>query len=400
MTQPATSYSSWRLALAAGGATCIANAAWWMQPMLMHDLSQVRGLGDFPAGMVLTVEMTCMAAASVVAARIFVGRSLLYLCLAGLALALSGNALSLLPVSYPVLLAARALAGLGAGLGLMMMNSTAALFADPDRAFARLSVINILFGIVITGVTPMFEHGGLSSPFMLVLLSLLATFPAVVWMPASLPVRSSLPHTHQTMAASRGARLAILVAVTFLVGCASGTMWVFYALIGQKAGMDMPAIDGAISMAVLAALVAAGIASFIGGRLGRVLPVAIGLAVLAVAVAALSRGPDEAAFRLATMGNIGALYFLTPYLFGAAVAQDPSGRGAVYVGSAFYLTGAIGPAFGGLISATVGMGVVGTATIMIAIGSAIAIWWIERGGPMHGADFAHEGPVMALHSND
>ena len=389
---PVPASAVWRLALAAAGGTCVANAAWWMQPLLMHDMSQVRGLGDFAAGMVLTVEMAVMALASVVASRIFVGRSLLLLSLIGLVLAIAGNALALMAPSYTILLVARGLAGTGAGLGLMMMNSTAALFLDPDRAFARLSVISIVFGMVITGVMPMIQHvPGFSSPFAMVLLSLL---------PSALVVRASEPHPQQAMARGSGYRLATLVVITFLIGCASGTMWVFYALIGQQAGLDMAGIDGAISMSVFAALLAAGAASLIGGRLGRVVPVMIGLAVLTAAIAVLSNHPGAMAFRLATMANVGALYFLTPYLFGAAAAQDPSGRGAVYVGSAFYLTGAVGPAFGGLISTTIGMEVVGTATIVIAIGSAFAIWWLERGGPRHGQDFAHEGPVMAFHAQD
>jgi predicted MFS family arabinose efflux permease len=391
----------WRLGLAAAGGTCIANAGWWMQPLLMHDMSQVRGLGDFAAGMVLTVEMACMAIASVVSARVFVGRSLQLLTLAGLVLAIGGNALSLLHLPYGALLLARGLAGTGAGLGLLLMNSTAALFSDPDRAFARLSVVSIVFGMVITGAMPVAEHlPGFASPFAMVLLSLLVTVPAVAVLPRGITVRHSEPHPQQELARGSGLRIATLAIITFLIGCVSGTMWVFYALIGQQAGLDMPGIDGAISMAVFAALIAAGVASLIGGRLGRVLPAVIGLAALAMAVAVLSNHPDAAAFRLATMGNIGALYFLTPYLFGAAAAQDPSGRGAVYVGSAFYLTGAVGPAFGGLISTTIGMGVVGMITIVVAGVSALAFWRVERGAAPQAQDFAHEGPVMALHARD
>jgi MFS family permease len=283
---PVPASAVWRLALAAAGGTCVANAAWWMQPLLMHDMSQVRGLGDFAAGMVLTVEMAVMALASVVASRIFVGRSLLLLSLIGLVLAIAGNALALMAPSYTILLVARGLAGTGAGLGLMMMNSTAALFLDPDRAFARLSVISIVFGMVITGVMPMIQHvPGFSSPFAMVLLSLLATVPAVALLPSALVVRASEPHPQQAMARGSGYRLATLVVITFLIGCASGTMWVFYALIGQQAGLDMAGIDGAISMSVFAALLAAGAASLIGGRLGRVVPVMIGLAVLTAAIA-------------------------------------------------------------------------------------------------------------------
>lgn len=387
-----------RVFLAAAGGTCIANASWWMQPLIMHDLAETRKWGEFAGGMVLTVEMATMALTSVVAARLLIGRSLMVLALIGVACAIGGAALSLITDDYVVLMLARAVAGAGAGLGLMMMNSVAALFPDPDRGFARLSVVSIVFGMAIVGAMPLLPG---ASPFAMVLLALFITVPLVILLPRGIVV--SAPHPAEggvglPSAASR--RIAVLAGVTFAIGCASGVMWVFYALIGQAAGLSMQALDGAISAAIFAALIAAGIASLIGGKLGRTLPLGLGLAVLAAAVVVLSSHPHELAFRLATMGNVGALYFLTPYLFGAASAQDRSGRGAVYVGSAFYLTGAVGPVLGGYLAETLGMGVVGTATVVIALVSLLVIGWIERRTPEHDPEFSREGPVMALHDRN
>lgn len=391
-----------RIFLAAAGATCIANASWWMQPLLMHDLSDTRRFGELAAGMVLTVEMAVMALVALLSARILVGFSLMRLALAGLAVAIVGNLVAVETDSYAMLLAARAAAGAGVGLGLMMMNASAALFPDPDKAFARLSVVSIVFGMVIVGAMPLLArvHPG-ASPFLMVLLSLLVMIAPVMALPVAERVRA--PESGGTAislspAASR--RILLLGAITFAIGCASGMMWVFYAVIGQEARLSMAAVDRAISAAIFAALCAAGIASLIGGRLGRTIPVGLGLLVLAASVIVLSSHPGQLAFRIGTMGNVGALYFLTPYLFGAAAAQDASGRGAVYVGSAFYLTGAVGPLLGGYLAVTIGMEVVGIATVVIACVSFLTLWRIERSAPLPAPDFSREGPVMALHQRD
>lgn len=391
----------WRVFVAAAGGTCIANAAWWMQPLLMHDLAETRGFGEFAGGMVLMVEMAAMALTSVLSARLLVGWSLRFLALLGLALAVAGSAVAYLTDDYSLLLAARACAGAGAGLGLMMMNAAAATFADPDRAFARLSVVSILFGMVVVAAMPLLGQGSdHSAPFAMVLIALIATGPFVALLPARLSITAPAAVDRTAVQAVRGGALrsiVLLSLITFFIGCASGVMWVFYALIGQAAGMTIGAIDTAISVAIFAALCAAGVAALIGGRFGRTLPVGAGLAILTISVMVLSQNPTELQFRLATMGNVGAMYFLTPYLFGAAASLDSSGRGAVYVGSSFYLTGAVGPAVGGYLSATVGMETMGIATLCIATLSFVIMWYIERTVPAHEPDLSHEGPVMALH---
>ena len=393
-----------RMFVAAAGGTCIANAAWWMQPLLMHDLSETRHFGAFAGGMILTVEMATMALTSVFSARLLVGWSLRMLALVGLALAVVGSLIAYLTQDYSLLLGGRALAGCGAGLGLMMMNAAAATFPDPDRVFARLSVISILFGMAIVAAMPLLGEGGdgRSAPFAMILLALALTGPLVSFLPSSLRVKAPEAGSDGNAdgAAFRGKTIRsimLLSFITFAIGCASGVMWVFYAMIGQQAGLSLAGIDGAISMAIFAALFAAGAAALIGSRFGRALPVGAGLLILVASVMVLSHEPGALAFRLATMGNVGAIYFLIPYLFGAAASLDASGRGAVYVGSAFYLTGAVGPVVGGYLAMTVGMGAMGMTTLVVAIVSFVIMRYIDRTTSAHEPDLSHEGPVVAQH---
>lgn len=193
-------------------------------------------------------------------------------------------------------------------------------------------------------------------------------------------------------------RLAVAAAgATLLIGLASGTIWAFYAIIGEKAGLSVTQVDSAISTAVFAALGGAGLSALIDGRFGRLLPCFAALLTMAAAVFALSAGPGPMTFRVATCVNIASIYFLMPYLFGAAAAQDATGRGPAYAGSAFYFTGVISPALGGFLAATVGMEVVGAGVIAVALTAAAIMVRIERNTHNGDLDMTREGPVAAMH---
>lgn len=390
--------------IGAAGANCIANTAWWMQPILMHELAISRGLGDALSGVVLSMEMAAMALASALVARFAVNRSLLLIALVGTGLAILGSLLSLETTSYWGLLGARSLAGIGAGACLMMSNTVAATFADPDKVFARLGVFNLLFGVALVAALPLMRQlvGG-ETPFLTMLAALVLLIIPVMFLSRRMltgqPMRADETGNVKADALSKTANRNILLValVILLVGIASGTVWAFYSLIGAKAGMAAAEVDAAISTAILAGLVGAGIAALIGSRFGRIAPTAIGLSLMTAAVIALSFNPTPTVFRIATCVNLATIYFLIPYFLGAAAAQDTTGRGAAYAGSAFFLSGAISPALGGILSATVGMQVVGFMIVVIAIFACVIIIRVERRTAAHDVDMSGESPVQALH---
>lgn len=390
--------------MAAAGATCVSNATWWMQPVLMHDLVTGRGLGEGSAGLVLSVEMASMALGSAAIARVAVGRSLLAISLIGIAAAVIGSVLSFHVGSYSGLLLARTLAGLGAGAGLMVANTLATFFADPDKAFARLGVINLLFGTALLAALPLLRGSGVyTGPYLAVLVAIaIMVVPAAFLRAETLvPMPVTAAGEPTVLARQQKVNILLLTIATLMIGVASGTIWAFYAMIGEKAGMSVTQVDGAISTAVMTALGGAGLAAVIGGRFGRLLPCCAALLTMAGAIMVLSTGPTATMFRIATCVNISSIYFLMPYLFGAAAAQDETGRGATYAGSAFFFTGAISPALGGMLAATVGMNVVGAGVVVVALVAAGIMVRIERNtiagaAPVHTA-MRYDGAVQGAH---
>lgn len=373
--------AAWRLSIAAAATTCVCNATWWMQPVLMHDLVINHGFGEASAGLVLTVEMASMALGSAIIARIAVGRSLLAIALAGIALAIVGSLLSFHAPSYAGLLFARSLAGLGAGAGLMVSNTIATFFADPDKAFARLGVVNLLFGTALLAALPLMRGQGVyTGPYLAVLIAIVIMIAptCALRMGTLVPMPVSDTGEAGELGGRQKVNIILLMIATLMIGVASGTIWAFYSLIGEKAGLSVEQVDGAISTAVMTALGGAGLAALIGGRFGRLIPCCAALLTMSAAISVLSTSPSPLMFRLAICANISSIYFLMPYLFGAAAAQDASGRGATYAASAFFFTGAISPALGGALAATVGMNVVGGGVVVVALLAAAIMIRIER----------------------
>lgn len=369
---------SWLMFAAAAAATCAANATWWMQPLLMHELAVERGLQEFYAGIIISVEMAALALTTVVAARLLAGFRLRALALAGIGLALVAGLVSPFADNLPLILVLRALCGVGAGLALTTSNIIAARFPDPDKAFARMSLCSIFFGVVLVGSTPILQSRfGVDSIFWIMSLGFALLLPIVFALPSNLTLDSPQPAAMEIRRAHRR-RIFWLAGVTFATGCASGIMWVFYFLIGQEAGLSAAGVDTAISIAILAAICSTGLASLIGSQFGRLAPMGGGLLLLGASIFALSNHPGPLLFQAATMGNVAAIYFLTPYLFGAAADADSTGRGAVYVGGAFFLTGAVGPALGGFIAEHLGMAPLGIISIVLAVGTFLLFVAMER----------------------
>lgn len=372
-----------RILVGGGAANCVANGTWWLQPILMHQFISQQGLSDTAAGMVLTAEITALAVASALATRWLhrVG-SLARLAAAGTLLAIVATALTLqLHPGYGGLVLLRALAGLGAGLALTVGNRLGAMAADPDAMFAKYGFVNVLFGVVLlAALQPLAAVGGDAAPFLLVLLASLAMLPLLASVPSS--AAAGVAHADEagaTLAPGALRRIAAVAVATFAVGLCSGVMWAYYAVIGEQAGLDNAAVESAISTAIFAAGVATVLASVIGGRFGRAAPISVGLALMACAVLVLSHHPGAAAFRIATCFNMAMIYFLLPYFLGAGAAED-AGKGAAYVGSAFFASGAASPVVGGLLVESAGISVVGTGVAAVAVLVALLFVYLERRG--------------------
>lgn len=369
-----------KILVGGGAANCVANGTWWLQPILMHQFIAQHGMSDSAAGLILTVEIAALALASALATRLLgAAANVKRLVIAGTVLTIIASWLTLqVQHDYVALLIVRGLAGLGAGVALMTGNRLGAQAADPDSMFAKFGFINVVFGVVLLwALEPLTALAGESTAFVLLLLSLVALLPLLLAVPDAPPAAAAGEGGDAVMAPGTFSRIALIAAGTFAVSLCSGIIWAYYAVIGEQTGLNASEVDGAIGAAIFASGAAAMLAAWIGGRFNRALPIGVGLVVMAGAILALSNHPSGTTFRVATCFNMAMVYFLFPFFLGAGSAED-AGKGAAYVGSAFFLAGALSPVVGGLLVEHAGIGLVGGGVAVVAVVVAALFAYLER----------------------
>jgi DHA1 family inner membrane transport protein len=370
----------WRIFLGTAAATGICNASWWMQPQIVAQAMKVPGTTESQAGFVVAAEFGAMAILSVVLAQRVRNASYLTIGVAGSLLTLLGAFGSLAATSYGWLILARFVTGVGEGAALMVSTAAVANLPNPDKAYAQLNIVNILLGAGITFLLPAFASadGRFSSAFSVLLISQIVFLIAILAMPRSVRTRPEHHHAGAEIHGSVRFRIRIVALATFLVALGSGAMWSFYYVLGLKAGLNDDAVNDAIGIAVLSALPGGALATYLATRAGRFAPTAVVLIVMAADIAAMVSIPHALVFRVGACVNLAAIYFLIPYFYRFASAEDDSGRGAAVVGGAFLLVGAAGPYVGGLFIQHLGLHSIIWLVLAANVAALAMFYWLDR----------------------
>jgi predicted MFS family arabinose efflux permease len=366
----------WRILLSAAAASCIANISWFMQPQIVDSVINGFKASESAAGFVVTGELTAMALTSFVIARLARGLSYLTLCLGGLVLAVAGALATLAVRDYGTLIVIRGITGIGEGAFLMVSTAAVAHLPNPDRAYGQINIVNIVLGASMSLGLPFLltRFGSDTLPFRL----LAALMAVLVVLTLAMPRAERYSPPLESSGHSASGRVIAIAVGVFLVVVASAACWSFFVVFGLRTGLSAAQVDTAIGYSVLAGLPGGVLATFVGARFGRSTPMALAMLITVGAIFVLTYSTDPMAFRVATCINIAGIYFLYPYFFGCAAAEDASGRAAAIAGGAFLLTGAVGPYLGGLLLEYLGARSI--AWFML-IGNAIAavlFTWLER----------------------
>lgn len=321
------------------------------------------------AGLAATLEVAAMASASFAVAPVVSRASLRRTASAGCALALVGNAGSIVLTAWHAVFSARLLAGLGAGAALAAGQAAAARAAEPQRLFARVvfwralgfAFLMPLFPLALGGA----GHRGVYACM------------AAMTLACLLGCRR-LPPEHGPARGRAGAALdrigagAVLTAtVLFAVGDAS--LWSFSERLGLAAGLPRRHLGIVLSLSVLSGLVGSALAARTGSTHRSRLPVICGCSLAAAAAVAVSRADGLVTFGSLLLVYNGAVFFMLPFLFGCAAQIDPGGRVAAAAGGALLAGTAVGPTVAGLLFAARGSEAVGGAAAWSALASLLLL---------------------------
>jgi predicted MFS family arabinose efflux permease len=266
-----------------------------------------------------------------------------YICLVGL---LAANAASLLWHSLAVFFALQCIVGFCGGSLYSLVLIVLSEARVPDRAFGYTIAGQAVYGVAGLLAGPwLVELAGLNGILgTLVLLGIIG-LPLVTF----LPRRGRLPATEQT--ANGFFKVSTLLALFgcffffFNVGC----YWTYIELMGSAAGLGMRELSNGLALGVTFGIVGGLLASWLGEKKGRLLPIAA-CAVGTVVAASLLLGKHGLPGFVASVVAYNFVWNLSlAYQYASVNAADTTGRGLA-AAPAFHNAGSmVGPAIASLL---------------------------------------------------
>ncbi len=335
----------WAAAAATGVGLLGSNAL----PLLVGALIDGIGFDVRQAGLLGSVEISAMALASLLLAPRVGSISRRGVALVSAAIVAGAHLLSAFPEDFGSLVALRLVAGLGEGCIFATANAVIASSVDPDRLYARVTVVGALAAAGLFVALPYaIELWSQRGAFAALAGVALLCIPLLLLLPSSAPAG-----THSEILGGgilRGPAIALLLSV-FVLSVGEGAIWTFVERIGARVGLGVDAIGLVLAATTVAGVSGAALAIWLGTRFGRTLPLALGISAVGVASVALGYAKGPVAYVAAELVYNTAYLFVAPFLLGTAAAIDTQGRVAAATGGVVLLGAGLGPGIGGVLVA-------------------------------------------------
>jgi hypothetical protein len=290
------------------------------------------------------------------------------------AVALLGNGLAWLG-SSSAFIAGCLLCGAGLGVLLNVTNRLVAGSSAPQRGYATVQLVEVLFCIgFFLGVPPLVERFGILSVF-----ATLATLCAGVFLLlAGVPVSSHVPVAKLKPGAlpnTGAAALSLCAAALLFAGYSSVSASL--VSIGAAIGLSVLWVGRVMALGLLAGLGGAIIARGLGERAGAFLPLLAGTGVVGCDMLVVTLG-GGAAFILGAIVLFTCMVFLVPYIYALLAALDKSGRWGS-IGPGFVLTGvALGPGIAGVVTRGVDFTTLGYVSFSMVVAAMTLFLCAQR----------------------
>jgi predicted MFS family arabinose efflux permease len=334
----------WRLLVAVVAATGVGNSGTSPLPVMLGAVTDALGLDERQAGLLGSVEVLAAAVGSMIvtlwAARISRRR----LAIVATLLATGCYGLSALVDGYGEMLAARLATGLCCGLVLAAGNAAAAASADPDRFFARvLFAMGLVAGLLFLALPQTLGPWGYAGGFLFLGGICFVSLPLFGWLPNRAALAPSTADSDGDAPAATALTVTGLLGAALFHGMNTQAMWAFSERIGVRVGFSLEEIGLVLAVTTWVGLLGALLASWLGTRLGRSLPLLGGIAVVTITLwgVAQSEAPEMYVATLVTWGL--TFFFVMPYMMGTAAALDRAGRWTAAAGASLLFGAALGP---------------------------------------------------------
>jgi cytochrome P450/predicted MFS family arabinose efflux permease len=263
--------------------------------------------------------------------------------------------------SFPALLAALASAGIGLGALYTVGIAVISEHHRPDPAFGIKLAGEVFLAVVTLGALSGFvgARWGFSGTALTmagaICLAVLCGLPGLPAGRAVIPPQKRFAMARRAGAdrprvrewlAREGAPWLGLAALFISFGGLSA-LWAFLAQIAPSFGVGQSATAVCLTVGLVVSGLAGLAAAAIGDRFGRAKPLAAGMLLAIVGVAALAWGHGLAAYLIGAVLAVGLWNFPLAYQMGLIASSDGNGRVAVLMPAAVAIGGALGPTLAG-----------------------------------------------------
>lgn len=283
-------------------------------PVIAGKLVEQFGLTPVQVGTLFSLELGAFSLATVPAYLWLRRMNLRTASYLFTAIVIAGNVVSGFMDDFSLLVAARVVTSLAAGSITVIILTLSGKTGNPSRAFGIFVVFQLAMGALILAVFPALFAG--------------AGVAAIYWTLAGLAVLCLLVVnridgevlTKSTAAAASDTkrvpvfRAAAGMAAVLLFYVALSGVWSFIAQISAGAGIDLSASSLILSLATIAGIVSALVATALGDSPRRRLYLLAGYIAMALSIALLSGTPAVVQFAIAAVIFKFAWTFILPYL--------------------------------------------------------------------------------------
>jgi len=356
------------------------------------------------AGAVATGQLACAALLNATTPWLFRGAHLRRLAFMAAAVAMLGNGLAWLG-SSSAFIAGCLLCGVGFGVLLNVTNRLIASSSAPQRGYATVQLVEVLFCIgFYLGVPLITERFGTLSVFAALAAFSVGVFFLLAGVPVSVPGGSKVTARNDAAASSRGRAVESKESgappnmhAAALTLCAAAFLFAGYSSvssslvsIGAAVGLSIVWVGRIMAIGLFASLGGAILARLLGERAGLLLPLLAGAGVLGSDMLVVTLGGGAGAFVGGSIVMFVGTVFLLPYVYALLAGLDGAGRWAS-IAPGFVLTGvALGPGIAGVVRRGVDFTTLGYAALGCIAAAMILFLSAQRVRGEVGARLRHE----------
>ena len=323
-------------------------------PFQIGALMDGLALGESSAGMLGTVETVSVAVVMLSVAFGWLRIPLVSMAIAGACLVAVGQLATAFVEEYSLLIAVRALVGIGCALCQSAAVMTiASRFSDPDAVTGQAYAFVIMILALLIWVLPEFLPNG-HHRFLFPLLAVIAVLvlPLLKQLSGG-PVEPKLARSIEIALPVRYIVLLYLGEIFLLVGF--GAVWAFVERMGLALGINSSDVGTILAVSMLVSMTGSFAAGMLGARAGRLLPLALGSVIGGITCAAVAISSQEWVYVVTLFCFQFMLSFVLPYLIGTAASLDHTGRLATAAFAVQIFSYGVGTGLGGHVAESFGL---------------------------------------------